>query len=986
MFLYNISNTTLFIVIGFLIATLVLGLYAGKGIKNIKEYILGKGGFTIVTLTLTFLATDIGAYNLLIYPYKVYSIGLIMFSFWIGVTIQNLLLGLIIAPKAAVFKDCFTIGDFVGRYYGKYAKLLTGILTLIRMICLVSIQLVAIGKILQFFFHINIFWGVMISGFILGLYTAFGGIKSVTYTDVFQFLLLAITVPIISTLLTKNFMSYKKLFYALPKDKLLIFTKKEFIQHLTYGLILSFSFSALVSPSLMQRIFMAKKGRDAQKMFFSVTVIELVFGLSVTLIGLCCLALYPNIKSDNMILEVINKICTNNILKGLIISGVLSVAISSVDSYLHSTGLILFNDLISPIIKIKEEKKLNILKLTTFAIAIIISIISLSFINSSIFNDLNLIKNLINLPILVFPILFAIFGIKGNKKLFYVSVSAGFVIVCICYFYIFPGQKSISVALGMLANGLIFLFFHILQNKGIAWIQREEEDKEKSKPKTNLWIPQPTKILKKLLSYIPGPKNIYSYSRFQVMKHGSENIIFGIYCCVNFTLPYVMWDSNDPERYNIMTNLRFIGGIMAGLLIVKDEWKNFLKPYYPLYWHITLTYCLPFITTVMFLLSKGSLLWLIQIAVSIFMLIILVAGEVFLILAPLGILLGLAFYKYFVGPINILSLGFDTNYYLIYSLLFPTIIGLLFAYKKRIFNRKTVNIGINLGLSLCHEIRNTLSALTYSDMAKISLDRIKEKTKLETRNGEKGYFIKQNSFNSVYDFVDTSLGLNYDTVKVLSAFENLFIEMKKSNINMEIDSVEETVHNTLTDLHFHPGQLEKVEVDLRDDFLIQLPKAQFSFVLSNLIRNAFKHGGPTKVEIHSENNKLIIRDDGKGIPEENKERIFQMGYTTGKKGESSGIGLWFSKIIVNSFNGEISCNSSQGLSSYTEFTIKFPELDPTKITDEDRKRINTKKKERIKKMRNMEIAKEMQKEGKTEEEIETRTGLKPSEIIKYKII
>ncbi|MCP3660248.1 MAG: HAMP domain-containing histidine kinase, partial [Bacteroidetes bacterium] len=184
----------------------------------------------------------------------------------------------------------------------------------------------------------------------------------------------------------------------------------------------------------------------------------------------------------------------------------------------------------------------------------------------------------------------------------------------------------------------------------------------------------------------------------------------------------------------------------------------------------------------------------------------------------------------------------------------------------------------------------------------------------------------------------------------------------------------------------HPGQLEKVEVDLRNDFLIQLPKAQFSFVLSNLIRNAFKHGGPTKVEIRSENNKLIIRDDGKGIPEENQERIFQMGYTTGKKGESSGIGLWFSKIIVNSFNGEIICNSSQGLSSYTEFTIKFPQLDPSKITDEDRKRINTKKTERIKKMRNMEIAKEMQKEGKTEEEIETRTGLKPSEIIKYKII
>ncbi len=469
------------------------------------------------------------------------------------------------------------------------------------------------------------------------------------------------------------------------------------------------------------------------------------------------------------------------------------------------------------------------------------------------------------------------------------------------------------------------------------------------------------------------------------MKHGSENIIFGIYCCVNFTLPYVLWDSNDPEKYNLMTNLRFIGGILAGLLIVKDEWKKFLKPYYPLYWHATLTYCLPFITTVMFLLSKGSLLWLIQIAVSIFMLVMLVAGEVFLILAPLGIMLGLVFYKYFVGPINILGLGFETNYYLIYALVFPTIISLLFAYKKRIFNKETSNIGINLGLSMCHEIRNTLSALSYSDMAKRTMDRIEETSKIESRNGKNVLVIEQDSFKSVYNYVDTSLGLNYDSVKVLTTFENLFIEYKKANINLQIESIEEIVHNTLTDLHFLPGQLEKIEVDLRDDFLIQLPQAQFAFVLSNIIRNAFKHGGPSKVEIRSENNKLIIRDNGKGIPEEDLERIFKMHYTTGKKGDSSGIGLWFSKIIINTFNGEIWCNSQQGANSYTEFTIKFPDLDPSKITEEDRKRINEQKSQRLKKMVKQEIVQKMLKEDKTLEEIESKTGLKPSKILKYRI-
>ena len=533
------------------------------------------------------------------------------------------------------------------------------------------------------------------------------------------------------------------------------------------------------------------------------------------------------------------------------------------------------NDIIKPLTNKINKHQLLFARLATIFVSIISVVVALKYTSSTYFRHLSFLRVTLSSPILLFPMLIGILGIKTDKKSFLFGSISALTLLYFSYKFLPLNMKALSIPIGIISNAVVYMLIHIIQNKGIAWVQREkqeeteEEGKEKTKSKTKIWIPEPTKIIKKLWISIPRPKDIYNYSRFQVMKYGSENIIFGIYCCVNFTLPYFLWDSNDPERYNLMTNLRFIGGILAGLLIVKDEWKKFLKRYYPLYWHATLTYCLPFITTVMFLLSKGSLLWLIQVAVSIFMLVMLVAGEVFLILAPLGIMLGLVFYKYFVGPIDILSLGFDTNYYLIYALLFPTIISLLFAYKKRIFNKETSNIGVNLGLSMCHEIRNTLSALSYSDMAKRTMDRIKENSVLKSENEKKGFFITEDSFNTVYDYVDTSLDLNYDSVKVLTAFENLFMEYKKSKINLQIESVEETVHNTLTDLHFLPGQLERVEVDLRDDFLIQLPKAQFAFVLSNIIRNAFKHGSPSKVEIRSENNKLIIKDDGKGIPEEN---------------------------------------------------------------------------------------------------------------------
>lgn len=922
---YNISQSTLWVVGGFLLATLVLGLYAGRGIKDIKDYALGNTRFSTITLVLTLIVTATGGHDLINYPYNVYKFGIIAFSFWIGITIQSLLVALFIAPKVHIFKNCITIGDFVGQHYGKYAKILTGILLFIRMICITSIQFISIGKVLEFFFHINIFWGVIISGSLLGLYTAFGGIKSVTYTDILQFILLIITVPLISSLLFKKIGNFKDLYYSIPADRFEVFTKKEIIKYLSIGLLLSFSFSCLVSPSLMQRVFMANSKEKVRNMFLSISAFNIFYGISLTLIGLACLALYPNIKSETIIFQTINKLFfENHILKGLVISGVIAVIMSSADSYLHVAGLILFNDLIKPIFKINN--KLINLRIVTAIAGITFAIISLNFINTSFFKDLDLIKTLLNLPILIFPIIFAIFGIKSNSKIFFFSALVGFLTVCICFFFFFPNQKIILIGIGMLANAIAYMISHIIQNKGIAWVKVQGDKNQK----TNVWVPNSKQIFSFLISLIPTPKSIYNYSKNQVMKNGAQNILFGIYACINFTLVHYLWDHHDPYKYNLMITLRFIGGVMAALLIVKDKWYDSLKPYFSLYWHLTLTYCLPFITTVMFLLSDGSFYWLNSIAVSIFYLIMLVAGEVFLILAPLGVGLGLIFYKYYIGPVDLSLFSFDINFNLFSQILFPTIIGLLFAFNKRISNILKGNIGLNLGSALCHEIKNTLYSLTCNQFNRARMKVIVEDNTRKV-DGKDYYLVNKDLFISFLHQTNEAINFDEDTLKVVRTFEKIFKDYKKELSNPKVYSMSSVVNFTLKELHFLPGQKEKVKLNLDDDFYAKIPKSPFAFVISNIIRNAFKHGRASEVLIKLENHRLIIRDNGVGVPFENLERIFRMHYTTGQR-DSTGIGLGFAKLIVNSCFGEIWCESDQGENSYSEFIIQFPEVSPSEVT------------------------------------------------------
>ncbi len=101
---------------------------------------------------------------------------------------------------------------------------------------------------------------------------------------------------------------------------------------------------------------------------------------------------------------------------------------------------------------------------------------------------------------------------------------------------------------------------------------------------------------------------------------------------------------------------------------------------------------------------------------------------------------------------------------------------------------------------------------------------------------------------------------------------------------------------------------------------------QIRQVLINLIQNAvdaMDKGGSLTIEIRKEGEEIIleIEDSGKGIPEENLEKIFNLYFTT--KAHGTGIGLSMVQRIVFEHEGTISVQSKTG--EGTRFTIRLPQ-------------------------------------------------------------
>jgi signal transduction histidine kinase len=108
-------------------------------------------------------------------------------------------------------------------------------------------------------------------------------------------------------------------------------------------------------------------------------------------------------------------------------------------------------------------------------------------------------------------------------------------------------------------------------------------------------------------------------------------------------------------------------------------------------------------------------------------------------------------------------------------------------------------------------------------------------------------------------------------------------------------------------------------------------------VLLNLISNGFYATTKRKAEVGDgfepmlsaatrnlgDKVEIRIRDNGTGIPEDVKEKIFNPFFTTKPSGEGTGLGLSMSHdIIVKQHGGSIDVETESGL--FTEFTIVLP--------------------------------------------------------------
>lgn len=226
---------------------------------------------------------------------------------------------------------------------------------------------------------------------------------------------------------------------------------------------------------------------------------------------------------------------------------------------------------------------------------------------------------------------------------------------------------------------------------------------------------------------------------------------------------------------------------------------------------------------------------------------------------------------------------------------------------------KKIHLLKGLAGSIAHELRSPLAVLKGN----LAIIQKKPTYKLNEDN----FIIPNETLNEMMYTIDHA----YQVIHII--LNNMKNQDTISHAFKKLQAAA-CVERAINEYAFEGDDKNYVHFNLEEDFTFLGDETYLMYALFNLLKNAtyyFKSGAHNLIEIRLKSgdlyNSIEFKDYGPGIDQEKRETLFVNFMTSGKK-EGTGLGLAFCKNVMESFGGDISCESKEG--AFTVFTLKFP--------------------------------------------------------------
>lgn len=329
-----------------LLITVVAAIYGHVKLKNAKQkgrlstldYLLMGRQLTLPLFVATLVATWYGGIfgiNEITFNYGIYNF-ITQGLFWY---VAYLIFAFFITDKIARYNS-MTLPDLTGQMFGPVSAKVSAVFTFFYITPVAYI--LSLGLFLHMVFGLSVLTGMICGTLFTCLYTAWGGFRSVVFSDLVQFVVMCGAVLSVVVFSVYSFGGFAFLKTNLPASHLTLTGGNSWLNTFVWGFI---ALATLIDPSFYQRCFAAKSPKIVKRGILISTAIWFAFDICTTAGSLYARAVLPHAQPSQAYFFYAIQLLPVG-LRGFFVAGILSIILSTLNSFLFIASNTLSFDLL----------------------------------------------------------------------------------------------------------------------------------------------------------------------------------------------------------------------------------------------------------------------------------------------------------------------------------------------------------------------------------------------------------------------------------------------------------------------------------------------------------------------------------------------------------------------------------------------------------------------------------------------------------------
>jgi SSS family solute:Na+ symporter len=358
----SIGAADLVVLAAYMVGVVVFGLWAGRGQRGAADYMLGGRDLPWWGLLGSIVATETSTVTFLSIPGFAFTGDFTWIQLGFGFLIGRLLVVAVLLPQYFA-GECYTAYDVLRRRFGGATARAASLLFILTRSLADGLRLFLTAIVLQEMSGLSLFWAVVLVGLTTVVYTFFGGMKAVVWTDVVQLVVYLVGAGVALALLVHRLPGGWEQLLAVGAaagklraiDVTLSFTDPYVLwAGLVGGAFLTFG-SHGADQLMVQRYLCARSQRDAARALVSSGVVVVAQFAFFLMIGVGLFVFYqvfppatPFDRADRVFAHFIVTQLPPGLL-GLVLGAVFAAAMSTLSSSLNSSATAAVNDFYRPL-------------------------------------------------------------------------------------------------------------------------------------------------------------------------------------------------------------------------------------------------------------------------------------------------------------------------------------------------------------------------------------------------------------------------------------------------------------------------------------------------------------------------------------------------------------------------------------------------------------------------------------------------------------